>query len=89
MSNFLTVLKAVIKWTPTIPDAFALEKLILTLKPSLPDLTPSTWTRTRKRCCKNAELVLLTLRERKLSERPERSSLKKLGEWLNYKNNVN
>jgi len=55
-----------------------LERSTLILKINHVDLILLIWMKMKKRCSKNAELALPTLKVRKPKERQEKSSSKKL-----------
>lgn len=64
-------------------------KLILILKLNHPDQIQSIWMKMKKKCCKNAELVLLILRVKKPLVKCVRKNLKRQGGLLSSRNNVN
>ena len=66
-----------------------LVRLILILRLSHPDLIRLIWMKTKRKCCKNAELVLQILKVKKLLVKCVRKNLKRLGGLLSYRNNVN
>jgi hypothetical protein len=64
-------------------------KSILILRLNHPDQIRSIWMKMKKKCYKNAELVLQTLRVKKPLVKYVRKNLKRLGGLLSSRNNVN
>ena len=64
-------------------------KSILILRLSHLDQIRSIWMKMKKKCCKNAELVLQTLKVKKPLVKCVRKNLRKLGGLLSSRNSVN
>jgi len=77
------------KPTHQILEDCALVRLIRIQKQNLVAPTQSTWTKTRRRCCRSAVLDSPIPKVKKPSVRHAKSNLKKPAASLSYKNNVN